>query len=191
MMKLKHTKNLKRAFPVYIQIDHDIYLDLTIEKVSAFPPLYWRLNDPEYNLIEIGVSRDSGMLMSITIPLYNGLLFPLETLNYYDKNRTSFGIPIFDLSLWELALKPGRDPYNIREEFYDVKARCRFEINKDCLHISLFPEPIMYEVMVNDQFSCEFNSSNELIAILIKGISESDVKILQTIIPPSIEATDR
>lgn len=188
MRKLKNNKVFPGDFIVERGIESHPHLDVGIglppEKrsfsLSTYSaPLYWRLDDPEFNLIEIGVDRDSGMLVSISAVFYKGLLYPLGKIKVAHSNKNAVGIPGFALDLWEDVFKPGRDPLDIKAEFYDVPGRCRFELGEKELRVVLFSDAIRYHITSSDNLVCELNEARELCAVMVTGLDPSEKAILE------------
>jgi hypothetical protein len=55
MKKLKHIKTFPDTFPVERKVHRHIPLDVGIQKELRPHPQYWRLVDPKFNLIEVGL----------------------------------------------------------------------------------------------------------------------------------------
>ncbi len=66
------------------------------------PPLYWRTGDFSHSLLEIGVHRQTGRLLSITVVAIASI-GPLEAHERaFDEAPTLIAdqVPLFDLALW-------------------------------------------------------------------------------------------
>ncbi len=158
-------------FWVTRQIDEFVCLDVTIGTSLTNPsPLYWRLIDPETNLIEIGVERDTGQLLSITIVSYQGALYKLET-DPPAITAERLKVPRFCLDLWG---KPHGDVYDIKSDYYDVTGRCRLELGENSLRLELFPDLVAYSIALSSDLICEFNPHDELCAVLVNNIKPSE-----------------
>ena len=82
-----------------IECDGYIPLVLRWTRSSLFPPIYWRLGDFEYSLIELGVNEQTGAICEVTV---TSLASITEGLPFPKVGPTEFlsGLPCCDLKLW-------------------------------------------------------------------------------------------
>lgn len=98
MLKFSNTKECKLA-----SIEADEYIPLTVEFEQSHPsPLvYWRGGDGKSSLVEISLSKKSGVIRGITLTN-----FPSDKILKAEKSIVSShhleinGIPVFDLGQW-------------------------------------------------------------------------------------------
>jgi hypothetical protein len=174
MKKLKHIKTFPDTFRVERKVHRHIPLTVRIQKELQPHPLYWRLVDPKFNLIEIGLEDFTGRLVSITVTNYNGPVFPLPTIRESAPTRNAEGVPGFDVSLWQTK----SDPHDVSADFYDVTSRGRLQLAELALRVELFPDPIFYHVVANHNFVCEFNEASELCAVRVTKLTPDEVEVL-------------
>jgi len=187
--RLKHRETLADAFRAERRIDRYVHVDLNVGlpfgTVLTPPPLYWCLVDRKFSLVEIPIDRNTGRLVGVTIPLYNGDLCSLEGGVPSASSKEARGVPIVDLEPWSAVFQPGRGPYENAEDFYNVPGRCRIEVGADVLHLVLFPEPIRYRVCTQDSVLWEFNESAELCAVRLLNLSGAEMAALRDGIGPA------
>ncbi len=176
MNKLKFSKSFANTSQIYRKIDRHGCLNVDIgnqpEKTPVSPPLCWRLLDSENNLVEIGIDRDTGMLASISMPLYNGTLYPLNEIQQH--NNDILGIPGFNTDLWD----PGTHTYDIAADLYTVQGRCNVELGQERVRIVLFLDTISYCVVSGGEIICEFNHLDELCAVSILGLHSTEIETI-------------
>ncbi|HYY97213.1 MAG TPA: hypothetical protein VE642_01410 [Pyrinomonadaceae bacterium] len=191
-MRLRHAGSLTGAALVDRAIDADIPLDVVIRTAReaesppalsyAFrppPPLYWRLDDAGFNLIEIGVDRGTGALRSFAAPLYRGALGGLDAAEEPDPSECAECVPRFDLAPWAALFESPEGRDTIRAEFHDVPGRCSFQLGGDTLRVVLFREAVSYRVDTGAGFVSEFNHAGELCAVTLKGLGDDEVACLR------------
>jgi len=177
MKKLEHIKTLANAFDVQRKVHRHVCLSVTFKDQISPHPLYWRLDDPKFNLIEIGIEPYTGQLLSFTVANYNGRISPLESVAESYSRPSNDGIPCFNTDLWQTD----RDADDVSANFYDVPGRCRILLGVQRLRVELFPDQISYNLKT-DHFVCEFNEAKELCAISVTNLTPNEVnKLMQSI----------
>ncbi len=176
-MKLKHITTFTTDLAISKQFDPYVCLDLSINKDSiARPPLYWRLVDPKFCLIEIAIDRNSGRLVAVTVVMYQGNLRKADTLERQDLSiKRVAGLPVFSRDLWSKS----SDMYDASKDFYDVRGKCQLEVSATEVRVSLFPDKIGSCIEIPNQLTCECNENDELCAILVKGLTDQDISMLE------------
>lgn len=152
-------------------------------------PNYWRLCEPNgRGLFSVDVEKESGRLLTMELTLYRDKLHSYKKENDEDIKK-EVGVPEFDLTLWQgvpimankddkgLSMFPNDRPslVNLWNEpdgpfLYNIPASFMLQIGDGELRIELFPEKIMHHVTVGQKLVCEFNASDELCAITLKGL---------------------
>jgi hypothetical protein len=175
-MKLKCIKTFTADFVINKEFDPYVCLDLSINKDSVTgPPIYWRLADPKFCLIEIAIDRNSGRLVAVTVVMYQGNLRKADTLERQDLSiKRAVGLPVFSRDLWSKS----SDIYDTSKDFYDVQGKCQLEASATEVRINLFPDKIGSCIEIPNQLTCECNQHDELCAILVKGLTKQDISIL-------------
>jgi hypothetical protein len=152
-------------------------------KGRFIPRNYWRVEDPNgRSLFSIDIEKESGRLLTMELTLYRNELYPYKKEADQEIKR-EIGIPVFDLSLWrrEPTQKglgfPADEPalvYLHKDPegpiLYNIPANFQLQIGDDELRIELFREKIMHHVTVGQKLVCEFNESDELCAVTLKGL---------------------
>jgi hypothetical protein len=174
MKKLKHIKTLPDTFRVERKVHRHVPLTVRIQKELQPHPLYWRLVDPKFNLIELGLEDFTGRLVSFTVTNYNGPMFPMPAIRESAPTRNAEGVPGFDVSLWQ----PKSDPQDVPAHYYDVTGRCGLQLAELDLRVELFSGPIVYHVIANHNFVCEFNEASELCAVRVTKLNPDEVEVL-------------
>jgi hypothetical protein len=170
--RLEHSCTIADDFVVTRRFDSYVCLDLDIDKSETdLPPLYWSLAEPKFSLVEIGIARSSGRLLSVTVVLYKGVLHRKKSSSA--SLEKLFGMPVFDLGLW---VEP--KSLDVKRDHYRVSGKCRLELGSKELRVNLFSEEISYTVGVSDQLMCEFNPSGELCAVSVSNLSSLEMSAL-------------
>jgi len=173
--KLVHLETLSDDSVITRQFNSYVCLSVNVGgRSKALPPLYWRLVDAQFNLVEIGIGRDSGSLESVKVVLYRGALYRMAPEQLDSLIETTAGLPRFSLDLWSL---PG-GIYDVDSDYYDVPGRCKLEVAKTKLRVSLFPDRVAYRV-AKPGLECEFNQSSELCAILVDNLDSQEILALK------------
>lgn len=156
-----------RTFDPYVYFDWRSSL-----RPSQAPPLYWRLLDPEHSLLEIGIDRRIGVLLSLTLTFYYGELIEHKHNGQIDSVERILGIPSFALGLWpDLPMNRGGEL-----DYVDVQGRVCLKMEANALHIILFNEPVSYQVnLLSQQTSCDFNANRELCGLWLHSLTDSEI----------------
>jgi len=136
---------------------------------------YWRLDDPEFNLLEVNVDIQTGALAGIAIPLYNGALHDLITAVDEGSAQDAKGIPRVDMDPWTSIINGPTVT-----KYFSVPGRCRFELGAETLRVALFPEPVSFRVSINDALLWEFNEQAELCAFVVKRLEEPEIAAIRS-----------
>lgn len=180
MSRLRHARTLADDRAPERHIDRHASVGVTVERAVSPPPLYWRLIDPVYNLIEIGVETYTGRLVSFDLVQYNGPLHPLRpTGGGGDDGADLDGLPAFDLGPWREARADfAKDP-----TLHDVSGRCRCEFGDDRFRVVLFPDPVRRRVTTRGQLVTEFNADGELCALTLLNLDADERNRLAEVFP--------
>ncbi|WP_114786227.1 hypothetical protein [Vibrio tetraodonis] len=123
-----------------IEFDEYVPFSVRFECDSSMQPLYWRIGDGRYSLMEIGFVRETGTIQSITLVSMKKENIHLHEDAYpYGNNYSKTNcLPAFDLGNWNsLKHKVSR---NFEDNFIDdFNLEFDLIIGKDYLSIS-FPE---------------------------------------------------
>jgi hypothetical protein len=176
--KLEHVGTIHEHCVITRQIDSYICLDVTIGDTSLpSPPLYWRVDEPKCNLVEIGIDRSSGRMVSFTVVLYNDVFFPTNTDQYLPSGNRQSGVPLFNLDPWHTTDSTSHPSL----DYYDVRGKIRLELDESRLRINLFDDIIAYRIELSEDTACEFNHQQELCAFSVSGLSKSEVQTLKSL----------
>src|SRR5215203_4375198 len=178
-MRLKYTGVVPAVLPVQRQFGPYVPVSVMTGYRADDPPLYWRLDDPKFNLVEIGIDRRGGHFVSLTVVFYNSAVHPLSRPEPAYERGDLNGLPIFNRDPWAAAFAPERDVYDTRAEFHDVPGRCRIEIGGDTLRVVLSSDDISHRVFTQGEFVSEFNSSGDLQAIALLKLSPQEKEMLE------------
>ena len=180
MMWLKHTGVALAVLPVQREFGPYVPVSVTTGYSHLDPPLYWRLDDPKFNLVEIGINRRSGQFVSLTVVFCKEVVRTLSQPDEAPPGREVQGLPVFSLDPWAAAFAPDRDVDDRRPEFYDVPGRCRLELGDDAVRVVLSSGEINYRVVTQqEEFVSEFNSAGELCSILLPKLTQHDRRMLE------------
>lgn len=72
MSRLRHAQTLADDRAPELKIDRHASDGVTVDYSPRRPPPYWRLTDPTFNLIGLGVAADTGRLVAFDLARYNG-----------------------------------------------------------------------------------------------------------------------
>lgn len=150
-----------------VSVDRHGVLNLEAPGLSpAVSRYYWRLVDPRFSLVEIGIDRVTGRLLSLCVPLFNGTV---QDLSYAHPPVGDRVAPVFDLASWkEVASSASGVAPTV-----DLPGRCRLEVGSSCIRVELFDEVTEHWAWPADNVAVELNAVSELIAVRILGLSES------------------
>ena len=147
--------------------DQYVKCDLSFDNNNELGTLlYWRLIDPSFSLIEIGISSATSRVMSATVVLYNGQLESCPQSCFDNVNNIESGIPVFDLTRNDWV-----------NGFCDVSGRCRLQKRDISLRIQLFatrPD----RIAIYERFSFEVDANQNLVAITIGDLEVEEWKLL-------------
>ena len=167
-MKL-HLESIMEVRPVLSRTS-DRYVLLTVGApgLSGFLPLYWRLLDPEFSLVEVAIDPRSGCFVSVTVPLYNGDLSERREMLGVGVVRRR-GLPCFRTNLWQ---EPGKWPPT--EHYYTVEGRCSAWIAQNSLCISLFDDVVEDVVEPCPELWLLFNRHGDLCGLTAPDLTEDE-----------------
>jgi hypothetical protein len=176
MKKLRIVELLGGVEPIDFVIHRHVYVSIERRNVAGlcYLPLYWRLLDPDFSMVEIGIDKESGKFISLAMPLYNGELSEL-TDSYTDHNDINIYAPKFSLDVWSAK----NDFLDSNGEYYSYPGKCQLELTERNLRIRLFHEMVNSSVMISNNIMFELNKDNELISIVILGISSNDESVIR------------
>jgi hypothetical protein len=157
-----------REFDIYVCLDVEI-----VEFENRPPNLYWRLIDPCFDLVEIGVNPLTGALTSVKLVFYMGELSMEENAIPSTVHTKAMGIPQFNLNMWP------QPQVHYEQSIYDVVGRCSLSMARQDLMMRLFPDPIASIMHISDDLSCHFNAQDELIGFTIRRLKPHERTTLQ------------
>lgn len=131
-------------------------------------PLFWRLVDPTFNLVEVALSPGSGWLLKVVVPLYNGDI-PEGDQILGDGIDRQQGFPCFHTNFWP---EPGKWPPT--GHYYTVEGRCRIWTSRNSLCISLFDDAIKEVIEPYPELWLLFNAQRELCGLTAPNLSEGE-----------------
>ncbi len=145
--------------------DYSLALSVEIGAAVTGATSYWRQMDPEFSLVEIGLDEEEGSLLSVTVPLYNGLLYPYVPDSAQVSGR---GLPIFD------APGPGSGA-GAGANLFDVPGRCRLELGAGLLRLALLEGDVATLIEVGDGLQAEFDARSQLIGFRLTGLTAREL----------------
>jgi hypothetical protein len=158
--------------PIYnkpiIKFGDHIYVDIEFGTQWQGICFYWRMIDPEFSLLEIGVDSITGQLRSLTVPLYNGKLATIENVLTESMPEILSGTPIFNKVHWDADLG------EVRNRVSDVPGKIRLDLSNEELRIVIEDEAIKRAVLVNNRIICDFNESAELVRLRIINLNQTE-----------------
>jgi hypothetical protein len=173
MMRIRHVGTTPLKRPTSRVFDEHVFLTIEVDPDRpGSPPLYWNVVDPKWNLIEVGIDRSSGELVSIILTFYRGALASMNMDRLPEPPDKEIGIPKFDLKMWN---EP-KDLYDIRSEIEEFPARCHLQLLNKTLRIEISPETVAYLVEVSETLVAEFNHNNELIGVVMRSLTTQEVR---------------
>ncbi len=98
MMKIIDTEHCKS-----VSIEMDEYIPFSIEFEGGYqsPLLYWRGGDGKFSLVEVALSKKTGVIRSVTLTaIASDKVIKVNKSVMEGKKPEVEGIPIFDLSGW-------------------------------------------------------------------------------------------
>jgi hypothetical protein len=178
MMWLKYTGVAPAVLPVQREFGPYVPVSIATGYSHLDPPLYWRLDNPKFNLVEIGIDRRTGQFVSLTVVFCKEVVHTLSTPDEAPPYGEVNGLPLFSLDPWAAAFAPDRDVDDRRAEFYDVPGRCRLEMGDEAVRVVLFSEELHHRVITREELVSEFNSSGQLCSFLLPRLSQRDRSML-------------
>ena len=179
MSRLRHAQTLADDREPERHIDRHASVGVAVDYSPGRPPLYWRLIDPSFNLIEIGVAADTGRLVRFELVQYNGPLHPLRPPAGGDAAEDLAGLPAFDLAPW----REGRADFARDPALHDVRGRCRCELGGDVFRVVLFPDPVRRRLTTRGRLVTEFNADGELCAVSLLNLDADERTRLTEVFP--------
>jgi hypothetical protein len=183
--------SLQRQFGPYVPVS------IMHGDTPSEPPLYWRLMDPEFNLVEIGIDRRDGHFVSFTLFFCKEVVRTLsqagETVGqaFLPVPKTdwkvrpaapggeSFGVPVFSLDPWTAALASDPEIQTFQTRLHDVAGRCRLELGNNAVRVVLSSDEINQRVVTDGGLIWEFNASAELRSALFPNITQQDKTLIE------------
>lgn len=132
-------------------------------------PLFWRLEDPEFSLVEVALEPKTGCLRRVVIPLYRGDLFS-RTDAIGEGARARSGMPCFDTEPWPES--PGGPP---KANYHTVQGRCECWMAGKDFCVSLFNEEIEYCIELCPGLKMCFNDSGQLCGLVAPNLSSDEM----------------
>lgn len=162
-----------------ISIDIDEYVPFTVEvntPETSSPPLYWRGGDGKSSLIEIGLTRESGSVCSVTLTTINPNKVKETKLPIDAGLPEVSGMPVFDTSTWD----SGSDNYsdNFQDEFGSEIGLILGE-NYLTLQFESVDKSVRY--VKNNQLRFGIASNGMLSTLDIVGLTTDEINMLKPI----------
>lgn len=172
MTRLHHTLTLQDTTKIVREFAR---LDVEIDKPSKPTPLYWRLGGRR-DLIEVGVHRETGRLLSMAVPIYSGQLAHAASRSQAPP-RVTEGVPGFDRGLWPPAVLTGGGTYG--EDFVDNEGEFHMRMCQDELVIDLSPARPAYRIVAGAQLACDFDEHGELCAFVLLHLTPQELSVIE------------
>ena len=174
MQLLKHATTTKGPSRLVRQFDEYTHLQVELNYTTLKMPFYWRLRDPSFCLVEIGVDPEIGELQRIVIPLYNGVLHPFRASLPTQSHRCEIGVPVFQKTFWTIT--PSSACFGAT---HDEIRRCSIELENDRLRVVLAADEIAYVVSTDEWLHLEFNETGELVSFCVTNLAPFEVRLLK------------
>lgn len=169
-LHLESINNVRSAFER--TPDRYVLLMVGSSGPAASLPLYWRLLDPIYSLVEVAIDSRNGCFVSVTVPLYNGKLVERGEMPGLGIARRK-GIPCFRMDLW-----PGSEKLYPKGYYYTVEGRCNAWIAQNSLCISMFDDAIEEIVEPCPELWLHFNHQGDLCGLTAPDLSVDELRRL-------------
>ncbi|MDL5593598.1 hypothetical protein QS468_12845 [Bacillus subtilis] len=98
MIMLKINNISEKKAPEVI-VDEYVPLSIRFDPDCRLPPLYWRGGNGKTSLLEIGVSRSSGVIVSVTVVTVASVSF-LSGEGLSEADSVALGVPVCDVREW-------------------------------------------------------------------------------------------
>ena len=165
MTWLRYTGVAPPVMPLQQQFGPYVPVSIMHGYTPSDPPLYWRLMDPEFNLVEIGIDRRDGHFVSFTLVFCKDVVRTVSKTDETPPAGEDHGVPLFSLDPWADNSETGR---------YDVSGKCRLELSSKDARVVLSSDDIHHRVVNEVGLIWEFNAANELQSILLPNLTPHD-----------------
>lgn len=170
---------IKQIEPSAFAVQYDEYIPFTIEfeNDSLAPPVYWRVGNGKSSLIEVGLNKHSGQMLSV-------VLTSIATENVI-KNRGDYspivkeeiGMPIFDLSYWKNGVATDHFSNQFVDEF---NLAIELTLGKNSLNIAFFDGLKPVRLIRNGNIIFGVDSAGFLISIALVNLTKTDVEVINS-----------
>jgi hypothetical protein len=163
MIRLTHIRTFDDIYTVDLHTDGQTCVSARIDYTHKPSPLYWFFQDDQFNeVLQIGVDRNNGRVVSFTALNYQQEIFPICSDYESDPEKDSIGVPVFDLDLWGSADKY---EHEIKHTYYVYPGRFRLECGEGRLCVVMFSDQISYSIRTKDMLKFSFNKKAELCSV--------------------------
>lgn len=155
-------------------IEIDDYVPFTIEfSAGDSLPAYWRGKDGTTGLVEIGVSKRSGLIQSVTLTSLSQTKI-VEAPGWLTAAKLLPGFPKCDVSIWAPA------DSDFANRFVDEGAGLRlcFIDNSACLLLDADIECVRF--VRSGRIGFGLDSEDRLAAVMVFGLSKDEENVLRS-----------
>ena len=155
-------------------IEIDDYVPLTVEfSVGDSLPAYWRGKDGTTGLVEIGVSKRSGLLQSVTLTSLSQAEI-VEPPLWLTAAKLLPGFPRCDVSIWAAS----DSDFSNRFVDEDAGLRLCFFDNSACLLLGADIECVRF--LRSGRIGFGLDSEDRLAAVMVYGLSKDEENVLRS-----------
>lgn len=152
-----------------------IPISLLVEPEPYGIPLYWRVDDVDQALVEIGIHRHAGSFVSLTLVTLQKAPAELTQPPPSLEPGTPFVLPAFNLDLW-----PRRHEARTRYDYYDVVGPFELALATDQARLQLLPEPILSWIWTDNCLAFGLTEAQELGCVWLLDLSEREQELLRS-----------
>jgi hypothetical protein len=151
-------------------------MELAVAPLPSESPLYWRLLDGDSALVEVGIDRNNGSFLSLTLVSFLG---KVELVDDQPKSEGhSLGVPLFDLSLW-----PRRHENRARFNYRDFRGPCRLELAPTFIRLNLLPATVQSWLWLESRLALGFSESADLCCAEVLDLTNRELLAFQEGLP--------
>jgi hypothetical protein len=159
-----------QAGPVVVKrkFHRHIPMELVVDPLPPENPLYWRLLDGNSALVEVGIGRNDGRFLSLTLVSFlrkADLIDDLATAK-----RDTFELPLFDLSAW-----PQRHENRARFDYVDFGGPCRLALAPTFVRLSILSETAQSWLWLEPKLSFGFTAAGDLCCVEAHDLTNKEL----------------
>lgn len=152
-------------------------MELVVDPLPPENPLYWRLLDGDSALVEVGIDRNNGSFLSLTLVTFLGKVEIIDDEPPRSEDH-SLGVPLYDLSLW-----PRRHENRGRFDYYDFSGPCRLELAPTFVRLGLHPETVQSWLWLEPRLAFGFSASGDLCCVEVLDLTNRELLALREGLP--------